>query len=71
MDVKDNGAGISAADKTRLFEPYFSTKKHGTGLGLAIVKGIIQDVGGEIYFETKLGKGSVFYVELPIFEKES
>ncbi len=71
VSIRDNGKGIPEEIRGKLFHPNFTTKTSGMGLGLAIVKGIIQDVGGEIYFETKLGKGSVFYVELPIFEKES
>ncbi len=71
VSIRDNGKGIPEEIRGKLFYPNFTTKTSGMGLGLAIVKGIIQDVGGEIYFETKLGKGSVFYVELPIFEKES
>lgn len=65
MSVTDNGCGIQAEDKTRLFEPYFSTKKTGTGLGLAIVSTIITDHNGYIRVKDNKPRGSVFTVELP------
>jgi two-component system, NtrC family, nitrogen regulation sensor histidine kinase NtrY len=64
--VADNGIGISAEDKPRLFEPYFSTKKSGTGLGLAIVSTIISDHNGYIRVKDNFPKGSRFIIELPI-----
>jgi two-component system, NtrC family, nitrogen regulation sensor histidine kinase NtrY len=64
--VADNGNGISAEDKPRLFEPYFSTKKTGTGLGLAIVSTIISDHNGYIRVKDNFPKGSRFIIELPI-----
>jgi len=48
VEVIDNGTGVSAAVKTRMFEPYFSTKKHGSGLGLAIVSSILSDHSGSV-----------------------
>ena len=48
VEVADDGPGIDSRNKARLFEPYFSTKKHGTGLGLAIVSTIITDHDGFI-----------------------
>ena len=71
VSIKDNGKGIEEEIRGKLFQPNFTTKTSGMGLGLAIVKNIIQNAGGEIFFETKPGKGSVFYVELPIFDKDS
>ena len=64
MEVQDSGAGVPAADRERLFEPYFSTKKKGTGLGLAIVRRIAQDHGGEVGYQS-LEIGSLFSLELP------
>jgi two-component system nitrogen regulation sensor histidine kinase NtrY len=66
MKVSDNGCGIPAEDKPRLFEPYFSTKKSGTGLGLAIVSTIISDHNGYIRVRDNEPRGTVFIVELPI-----
>ncbi|MBN1958753.1 MAG: HAMP domain-containing protein [Desulfuromonadales bacterium] len=66
LSVADNGCGIPAEDKTRLFEPYFSTKKTGTGLGLAIVSTIIADHNGYIRVRDNTPKGSLFIIELPV-----
>lgn len=66
VDVKDNGPGIRPKDKTRLFEPYFSTKKHGTGLGLAIVSSIISDHNGLVSVRDNEPKGTVVSFELPV-----
>ena len=66
LKVSDNGCGIPAEDKPRLFEPYFSTKKSGTGLGLAIVSTIISDHNGYIRVRDNEPHGTHFIVELPI-----
>ena len=65
LTVADSGCGIPAEDKTRLFEPYFSTKKTGTGLGLAIVSTIITDHNGYIRVRDNSPQGSIFIIELP------
>ncbi len=64
--VADSGHGISAEDRPRLFEPYFSTKKSGTGLGLAIVNSIISDHHGFIRVKDNQPKGTKFIIELPV-----
>jgi len=66
IEVADQGEGISPWHKTRLFEPYFSTKKHGTGLGLAIVNTIITDHNGFIRVQDNQPKGTKFIIELPV-----
>lgn len=66
FSVADSGQGITAEDKPRLFEPYFSTKKSGTGLGLAIVATIISDHNGYIRVKDNQPRGTRFIVELPI-----
>ncbi len=65
LEFSDNGPGISAENKERLFIPYFSTKKKGTGLGLAIVQRIISDHNGLIAVEDNEPKGTKFIIELP------
>jgi len=65
IEVVDNGRGINPENKTRLFEPYFSTKKQGTGLGLAIVSTIITDHNGFIRVKDNKPKGTKFIIELP------
>ena len=67
ISVKDNGEGIPKEMHSKIFVPNFTTKSSGTGLGLAMCKGIAEQAGGRIWFETEKGKGSTFYVELPVF----
>jgi signal transduction histidine kinase len=62
--VSDTGWGISAADKEKLFLPYFSTKNRGTGLGLAIVSHIITEHHGRVRVEDNRPTGATFIVEL-------
>ena len=64
--IADDGPGIPAEDRSRLFEPYFSTKKTGTGLGLAIVSSIITDHGGFVRVRNNMPRGACFVVELPV-----
>jgi two-component system nitrogen regulation sensor histidine kinase NtrY len=63
--VADDGPGISAEVKSRLFEPYFSTKKGGTGLGLAIVTSIVTDHNGFVRVRDNKPTGACFVIELP------
>ncbi len=65
ITVKDNGPGMPEETRTRVFEPYFSTKTDGTGLGLAIVKRIINDHDGFIRVHSDMGEGTEFLIELP------
>ncbi len=66
IEVTDNGSGVPDEIKSRLFEPYFSTKKEGTGLGLTIVKKIIADHQGYIRVAQNIPIGTKFVIELPI-----
>ncbi|MGD9731715.1 MAG: ATP-binding protein [Desulfamplus sp.] len=66
IEMADNGKGISDHEKTRLFEPYFSTKKSGMGLGLAIVSSIITDHKGMIRVQDNEPAGAKFIIELPV-----
>jgi two-component system nitrogen regulation sensor histidine kinase NtrY len=65
MEVADNGSGITDEDKSRLFEPNFSTKKSGMGLGLTIVNSIITDHNGVIRVQDNQPRGAKFVIELP------
>jgi two-component system nitrogen regulation sensor histidine kinase NtrY len=67
ISISDNGEGISAEKATKLFQPYFTTKTSGTGLGLAMCKDILEESGGRISFESDLGEGTVFHLDLPIY----
>jgi two-component system nitrogen regulation sensor histidine kinase NtrY len=64
--VSDNGPGISAADRDKLFMPYYSTKRRGSGLGLAIVRRIVVEHGGSIEVHDSEPSGTRFVIELPI-----
>ena len=66
IEVADDGTGVSDEDKTRLFEPNFSTKKAGMGLGLTIVSTIIGDHGGVISVRDNQPRGARFVIELPV-----
>ncbi len=66
IEVADDGTGILDEDKTRLFEPNFSTKKSGMGLGLTIVSTIIDDHNGRINVQDNSPKGAKFIIELPV-----
>ena len=68
--VSDNGVGISPKMQPNVFFPNFTTKNSGMGLGLAISKNIIDSINGKIYFKTEQGKGTDFFVELPVFAEE-
>ncbi len=65
IEVCDSGEGIPDADKTRLFEPNFSTKKTGMGLGLTIVSTIIDEHNGLIRVQDNPDGGAKFVIELP------
>ncbi|MGA6926173.1 MAG: ATP-binding protein, partial [Desulfosarcina sp.] len=66
LEVADDGTGIADADKIRLFEPNFSTKKAGMGLGLTIVNSIVTDHNGMIRVQDNLPKGAKIVIELPV-----
>ncbi|NQU31978.1 MAG: GHKL domain-containing protein [Bacteroidetes bacterium] len=65
VSISDNGKGIPDDMKSNIFQPYFTTKTSGTGLGLAIVKNIMNEIGGEVYFKSKLGSGTTFILRFP------
>jgi signal transduction histidine kinase len=72
LSVQDNGLGIAKVDQPHLFEKFYRGKKaeiktrKGSGLGLAIVKSIIEHHHGTVWFDSKEGIGSTFYITLPI-----
>lgn len=64
--VEDQSGGIPISMTHHLFKPNFTTKSSGTGLGLAICKGIVEKAKGKIWFKTKEGYGTTFFVRLPL-----
>jgi two-component system nitrogen regulation sensor histidine kinase NtrY len=68
ISVADNGTGIDEETSRRIFQPYFTTKSSGTGLGLAMTKKIIEFWKGAIWFDTKEGEGTTFFIRLPLVE---
>ena len=65
LTVADTGPGIPPADRERIFDPYFSTRKRGTGLGLAIVSRIVAEHQGRIRVQENTPRGAKFIIELP------
>jgi signal transduction histidine kinase len=65
----DTGSGMSAANLSRVFEPYFTTKPAGTGLGLLIVRRIVREHGGELSIESSQDKGLTLTIRLPYIDK--
>lgn len=71
--IADTGGGIPDAVRVRVFDPFFTTKEvgRGTGQGLAMAKTIVREKhGGELTFDTELGKGTTFFIRLPIQGKK-
>ncbi len=66
IEIKDHGIGIPDHIKDKIFTPNFSTKYTGSGLGLAIVKKGIEHANGKIWFNSEVGDGTTFYIELPL-----
>ena len=65
ITVSDNGIGISEDNKSKIFEPKFTTKTSGMGLGLAMVKNIVETYKGSITFTSQSGSGTIFTVTFP------
>jgi signal transduction histidine kinase len=76
IEVADTGSGIAATDLEHIFDPFYTTKhesgeREGTGLGLSIVHQIIQEHRGYIEVESTVGRGTTFFVNLPIDPRKS
>ena len=77
FEIQDDGIGIASSDLPRLFEKFYRGKQrdaraqHGTGLGLAIVRSIAERHGGKVWVESELGKGSTFFLQVPLTQSKS
>jgi len=67
--VKDNGPGISNADRPKIMTPFYTTKKNGMGMGLSISRSLVEAHQGALRFNSQPGKGCTFYVTLPSKEQ--
>ncbi|GLI53491.1 PAS domain S-box protein [Thermodesulfovibrio yellowstonii] len=72
VSVKDTGVGIPEEIKDKIFDPFFTTKEEkGTGLGLSTVYGIVKQHGGNIWFESEVGRGTTFKIFIPAVTEET
>lgn len=69
ITIADDGCGVAPDILPHIFDPYFTTKNNGTGLGLAISSKIIEEHGGDLFFESTVAKGSVVTVRIPVSAK--
>ncbi|MGC7870744.1 ATP-binding protein [Desulfosporosinus sp. SYSU MS00001] len=69
ISFADTGEGIPLNDKSRIFDPFYTTKKTGTGLGLSISYQSVKLHGGTIDVDSELGKGTIFRINLPVLPK--
>ena len=69
IQIEDTGKGIAEDHLARLFDPFFTTKEKGTGLGLALVYGIVSKHKGTIDVKSELGKGTTFYINVPVLDQ--
>ena len=74
--MRDSGIGIAPIDQPRLFEKFYrggqreAREQKGSGLGLAIVRSIVERHGGKVWLESQLGKGSTFFLEVPLRQSD-
>jgi PAS domain S-box-containing protein len=71
LSVKDTGTGLHDADRSRLFEPFYTTKAAGTGMGLAISRSIVRSHGGRLWGVSNVDCGATFRLKLPVRRREA
>lgn len=70
IHIRDNGIGMSKETKTKIFEPFFTARNGGLGLGMTNVKNILVQHNALLQVESEEGKGTVFYIKLPLVSGE-
>lgn len=70
VSLADTGSGISQEQLSRIFEPFYTTKRRGSGLGLMIVQRVMRDHGGLIKLDSHAGRGTTFRLWFPLFEPQ-
>jgi signal transduction histidine kinase len=71
FEVRDDGPGISAENRERIFQPFFTQREGGTGLGLTFVQRVVHEHKGRVSVDSDVGRGSVFRVLLPVAAESS
>jgi two-component system cell cycle sensor histidine kinase/response regulator CckA len=71
LTVSDSGAGMDEPTRSRVFEPFFTTRPAGTGLGMSVVRGVVEDHSGSIIVESALGAGTTVRITLPLADPSS
>ncbi len=69
LTITDTGIGMDEKMRSRIFEPWFTTKEFGTGLGLSVVYGVVQSHGGFVSVDSEVGRGTSFTLHLPISDE--
>jgi two-component system sensor histidine kinase AtoS len=69
ITISDTGSGMDKSIKSKVFQPFFTTKRKGSGLGLAITRRLVEQHGGQIYLESDPGKGTVFNIFFRVNDK--
>jgi PAS domain S-box-containing protein len=70
IEIADTGVGMTDSEVRAIFRPFYSTKPKGTGLGLPFCRRVVEDHGGEITVDSRVGVGSTFVVTLPVRQSE-
>jgi signal transduction histidine kinase len=68
--IADRGPGVSEAERTRIFEPFYTTKQQSTGLGLSVCHSIVTQHRGQLSVDARAGGGAVFILRLPALDQE-
>jgi signal transduction histidine kinase len=66
VEIRDTGVGIPEENLDHIFDPFFTSKDEGSGLGLSVSHQIVQEHGGYVRAESKVGKGTSFFINLPV-----